>query len=179
MLGTSHFSDYVQAVFQTGCGLCGGAGGALAGAVGGDSVAALRQQGREVQAGAMGLPSIVTDINGCNEIIVDGKNGRIIKPQDINSLRGLRPGEKLYEEVLSDEEHTLPTGHSQIRIAKVREYDHDEAAAHVRDLERLAADGNIPELIRLMKAIVPEFKSNNSPFEQFDQQQSTNSQSTN
>ena len=92
---------------------------------------------------------------------------------------GLRPGEKLYEEVLSDEEHTLPTGHSQIRIAKVREYDHDEAAAHVRDLERLAADGNIPELIRLMKAIVPEFKSNNSPFEQFDQQQSTNNQSTN
>lgn len=92
---------------------------------------------------------------------------------------GLRPGEKLYEEVLSDEEHTLPTGHSQIRIAKVREYDHDEAAAHVRDLECLAADGNIPELIRLMKAIVPEFKSNNSPFEQFDQQQSTNSQSTN
>ena len=42
-----------------------------------------------MQAGAMGLPSIVTDINGCNEIVVDGKNGRIIKPQDVDSLRDM------------------------------------------------------------------------------------------
>ena len=42
-----------------------------------------------MQAGAMGLPSIVTDINGCNEIVVDGKNGRIIKPQDVDGLRDM------------------------------------------------------------------------------------------
>ena len=81
---------------------------------------------------------------------------------------GLRPGEKLYEEVLANEENTMPTGHSQIRIAKVREYDYKEAANQVDELSKHAEDVNIPDLICLMKQIVPEFKSNNSPYEKYD-----------
>ncbi len=84
---------------------------------------------------------------------------------------GLRPGEKLYEEVLANEENTMPTGHSQIRIAKVREYDYGEASKQVNDLTTLAEQVNIPDLIRLMKQIVPEFKSNNSPYEQYDKEE--------
>lgn len=83
---------------------------------------------------------------------------------------GLRPGEKLYEEVLSNEENTLPTGHNRIRIAKVRESDYYVAKDQVNELEVLAKSVDIPSMIKLMKQIVPEFKSNNSPFEKFDDQ---------
>ena len=81
---------------------------------------------------------------------------------------GLRPGEKLYEEVLSNNENTLPTDHSRIRIAKVREYDYAEALAGVEELERLSRDVEINEMVKLMKDIVPEFVSKNSRFEKFD-----------
>ncbi len=84
---------------------------------------------------------------------------------------GLRPGEKLYEEVLANEENTQPTGHSQIRIAKVREYDYKVASRQVVELGKLAVAVEIPELIRLMKQVVPEFKSNNSPFEKYDKEE--------
>lgn len=60
--------------------------------------------------------------------------------QDIRIVyTGLRPGEKLYEEVLSNTENTLPTAHEKIRIAKVREYDYEEACRDVEELERLGA----------------------------------------
>ena len=81
---------------------------------------------------------------------------------------GLRPGEKLYEEVLSNNENTLPTDHSRIRIAKVREYDHAEACAGVDQLEKLSHDVQITEMVKLMKDIVPEYISMNSRFEEFD-----------
>ena len=81
---------------------------------------------------------------------------------------GLRPGEKLYEEVLSNHENTLPTDHSRIRIAKVREYDYADALAGVNELERLSREVEIDEMVRLMKDIVPEFISKNSQFEKFD-----------
>ena len=81
---------------------------------------------------------------------------------------GLRPGEKLYEEVLSDHENTLPTDHSRIRIAKVREYDYDDASSTADELERLSRQVEIEEMVRLMKATVPEFISMNSRFEKFD-----------
>ena len=81
---------------------------------------------------------------------------------------GLRPGEKLYEEVLSNNENTLPTDHSRIRIAKVREYDYAEALEKVEELERLSRDVEINEMVKLMKDIVPEFVSKNSRFEKFD-----------
>ena len=81
---------------------------------------------------------------------------------------GLRDGEKLYEEVLSNHENTLPTNHSRIRIAKVREYDYADALAGADELERLSREVEIPTMVRLMKQIVPEFISKNSRFEEFD-----------
>ena len=81
---------------------------------------------------------------------------------------GLRPGEKLYEEVLSNHENTLPTDHSRIRIAKVREYDYTDAQATADQLEHLSREVEITEMVRLMKATVPEFISQNSKFEELD-----------
>ena len=81
---------------------------------------------------------------------------------------GLRPGEKLYEEVLSNRENTIPTDHSRIRIAKVREYDYADALAAADSLERLSRDVEINDMVRLMKDIVPEFISKNSQFEKLD-----------
>ena len=81
---------------------------------------------------------------------------------------GLRPGEKLYEEVLSNAENTLPTQHERIRIAKVREYEHDKATIVMDELERLALKVEVPDMVRLMKQTVPEFISNNSRFEEYD-----------
>ena len=81
---------------------------------------------------------------------------------------GLRPGEKLYEEVLSNSENTLPTDHTRIRIAKVREYDYADALPAADELERLSREVEITTMVKLMKQIVPEFVSKNSMFEEFD-----------
>jgi FlaA1/EpsC-like NDP-sugar epimerase len=81
---------------------------------------------------------------------------------------GLRPGEKLYEEVLSNKENTLPTNHSRIRIAQVREYDYNDAAAAADKLEEYSRAVIIPEMVQLMKEVVPEFISKNSRFEIYD-----------
>jgi len=81
---------------------------------------------------------------------------------------GLRPGEKLYEEVLSDAESTIPTKHDRIRIAKVREYDYADAVSAADKLEELSREVNIPDMVRLMKRTVPEFKSRNSVYEKYD-----------
>lgn len=81
---------------------------------------------------------------------------------------GLRPGEKLYEEVLSNTENTDPTSHDRIRVARVREYSYEEANSGNHTLEELSRAVNIPDMVRLMKTIVPEFKSKNSRFEEYD-----------
>lgn len=81
---------------------------------------------------------------------------------------GLRPGEKLYEEVLSDLENTLPTSHDRIRIADVRSYEYSDAAKVADELEELSRAVNIPDMVYLMKKTVPEFKSKNSRFEEID-----------
>ena len=81
---------------------------------------------------------------------------------------GLRPGEKLYEEVLSDHENTMPTNHSRIRIAKVREYSYEDALAFADQLEHLSREVDITSMVKLMKQIVPEFISKNSRFEEYD-----------
>ena len=83
---------------------------------------------------------------------------------------GLRPGEKLYEEVLSNHENTLATDHSRIRIAKVREYDYVDALSTTDELDRLSRIVEIPDMVRLMKQVVPEFISMNSEFEKYDNQ---------
>lgn len=81
---------------------------------------------------------------------------------------GLRPGEKLYEEVLSNTENTQPTTHERIRIATVREYDYTDIVKVAEELEQLSRAVDIPTTVKLMKATVPEFISNNSIYEQFD-----------
>lgn len=83
---------------------------------------------------------------------------------------GLRPGEKLYEEVLSNTENTQPTSHDRIRIAKVREYDYNNALSIVNALEEEARKVEIAEMVRLMKRSVPEFISKNSQFEALDKE---------
>ena len=81
---------------------------------------------------------------------------------------GLRPGEKLYEEVLSNEENTIPTGNAKIRVAKVRKYKRDEVLRAYDQLAELALAVQIEDTVRLMKQVVPEFKSKNSRFEILD-----------
>ncbi len=83
---------------------------------------------------------------------------------------GLRPGEKLFEEVLATAEDTDPTSHDRIRIARTREYDYKDASDAVVRLEQLSRSVNIPDMVRLMKQVVPEFKSRNSRFELFDRE---------
>ncbi|MBP5650664.1 MAG: polysaccharide biosynthesis protein [Bacteroidales bacterium] len=83
---------------------------------------------------------------------------------------GLRPGEKLYEEVLSNKENTIETEHKRIFIAKVRKYDYEEVLPEIVNLEKLALDVKIPEMVIKMKEVVPEYISKNSVFEQYDHQ---------
>ena len=81
---------------------------------------------------------------------------------------GLRPGEKLYEELLANKENTIPTPHPQIMVAKVREYDHDEASTKIDGFLPLIAEQDNFKIVKLMKDIVPEFLSQNSIYEELD-----------
>ncbi len=89
--------------------------------------------------------------------------------KDVNiTFTGLRPGEKLYEELLNDKENTMPTHHPKIMIAKVREYELDIVKDDIRVLiENLPYNNNFV-IVKKMKGIVPEFKSQNSIFEELD-----------
>lgn len=93
----------------------------------------------------------------------------LIPNQDISiEFTGLRPGEKLYEELLNNQENTLPTHHHKIMIAKVKEYDYKEISLHLEDLIRLSCVYQDRKVVAKMKEIVPEFKSNNSVYEELD-----------
>ena len=81
---------------------------------------------------------------------------------------GLRPGEKLYEEVLADKENTTPTSHKRIFQAMVREYEYEEVNRTLDSLVELAVRVEIIPMVKLMKATVPEFKSNQSVFAELD-----------
>lgn len=95
----------------------------------------------------------------------------LVPEKDIQIVfTGLRPGEKLYEEVLSTTENTDPTSHDRIRVARVREYDYAEIRIIFERLEKLAVDVYIPDMVMLMKETVPEFKSKNSRFEIYDKE---------
>lgn len=83
---------------------------------------------------------------------------------------GLRPGEKLYEELLSTKENTVETPHEKIRVAKVREYRYEDVAKEVDLLTDLSLHVEILRMVKEMKAFVPEFKSKNSEFEELDRQ---------
>ena len=82
---------------------------------------------------------------------------------------GLRPGEKLYEEVLGTEEDTLPSFHEKIRVAKVQEYDFEQVKHDIDELILLAHRFDNMAIVRKMKAIVPEFISKNSVYSVLDQ----------
>ena len=89
--------------------------------------------------------------------------------QDIEiEFTGLRPGEKLYEEVLANAEQTDPTTHDRIRIARTREYDFTDVLNAIDKFEELSRAVMITDMVRLMKQVVPEFKSKNSRFEELD-----------
>lgn len=81
---------------------------------------------------------------------------------------GLRPGEKLYEELLNDNENTMPTHHEKIMIGKVREYVFAEVEEQIYQLIATAKSGNDRQVVINMKKLVPEFKSKNSIFEELD-----------
>ena len=82
---------------------------------------------------------------------------------------GLRDGEKLYEEVLNDAEITKPTFHPKIKIAAVREYDYDLVRKNEDRLHEASFGYDDMEIVRIMKEIVPEFKSQHSKYEALDQ----------
>lgn len=81
---------------------------------------------------------------------------------------GLRPGEKLYEEVLKDSERTKPTIHPKIRIAAVREYDYPTVERQIEQLDALSKEYDDLKTVALMKKMVPEYRSNHSIYEQLD-----------
>jgi len=89
--------------------------------------------------------------------------------QDINlKFTGLRPGEKLYEELLNDKENTLPTIHEKIMMAKVREYDPKDIIPKIDKLIVSLGNHDNFEIVAQMKKIVPEFNSKNSVYESLD-----------
>lgn len=83
-------------------------------------------------------------------------------------ITGLRPGEKLYEEVLNELEGTKPSFHEKIRIAEVRQYDYDEVNKSIEELTEIAKEFENMATVKKMKEIVPEYKSNNSVYEVLD-----------
>jgi len=90
-------------------------------------------------------------------------------PEDINiEITGLRPGEKIYEELLGDGENSIPTHHSKIMIAKVKELDVEEIQQKINELCDSNRELNFEQTVSKMKEIVPEFISNNSVYEKFD-----------
>ena len=128
--------------------------------------AATMSNGNEIFVFEMGEPVKIVDL--AEKMI---KLAGYVPGKDIEiKFTGLRPGEKLYEEVLSNEENTVPTDHKKIKIAKVREYNFEEVAEKYDNLVEIAKRGAVMDAVRNMKMIVPEFKSNNSRFEELDRE---------
>ncbi len=90
-------------------------------------------------------------------------------PEDIDiKITGLRPGEKLYEELLADGENTTPTYHEKIMIAKNQEIEHKIIIEKIKDLCQSNKAHNNSKTVQLIKEIVPEYISNNSVYEKLD-----------
>jgi FlaA1/EpsC-like NDP-sugar epimerase len=97
--------------------------------------------------------------------------GGMVPGRDIDiKFTGLRPGEKLYEELLNKEEEVIPTHNKKILIAKVIEYDFNKVAASIDRLVDIAMENKDPEVVKQMKRIVPEYISNNSIYESIDEE---------
>lgn len=128
--------------------------------------AATLGNGNEIFVFEMGEPVKIADLARRMIELAGLKVGEDIEIE----YTGLRPGEKLYEEVLSTKENTLPTTNKKIHVAKVRQYDYNAVAEQITALGGFAAEVDIPATVRLMKRIVPEYKSQNSRFEQYDRE---------
>jgi FlaA1/EpsC-like NDP-sugar epimerase len=83
---------------------------------------------------------------------------------------GLRPGEKLYEELLNDKEKTTATVNKKIMVAKVKMYDYKDVCTHIDKIIAFASKGDVHEMIYAMKEFVPEYKSMHSKFEAIDKE---------
>lgn len=121
-------------------------------------------KGGEIFCFDMGAPVKIADL-AKNMIRLAGyRPGKDIKIV----YTGLRPGEKLYEELLNQKERTLPTANEKIMVANVRENDYDKMAKLIDELILSAQKGLTFPSVKLMKKIVPEYKSRNSIYEQLD-----------
>lgn len=126
--------------------------------------AATLGNGGEIFIFDMGQPVKISDL-AKNMIRLAG----YVPGKDIEIVyTGLRPGEKLYEELLNQKELTIPTTNQKILVAKVREYDYDKVSNQINQLIQSAADCQIFPTVQLMKDIVPEYKSKNSIYEKLD-----------
>ena len=123
--------------------------------------AGTKGNGGEIFVFDMGKPVKIADLAKRMIALSGAKNVEI-------KFTGLREGEKLYEEVLNELEGTKPTFHEKIRIAQVREYDYDEVNRDVEELVEISKHFDNMATVRKMKQIVPEYKSNNSVYEQLD-----------
>jgi FlaA1/EpsC-like NDP-sugar epimerase len=123
--------------------------------------AGTKGNGGEIFVFDMGKPVKIADL-AKRMIALSGARNVEIK------FTGLREGEKLYEEVLNELEGTKPTFHEKIRIAEVREYDYDEVNQQIDELINIARNFDDMATVAKMKEIVPEYKSNNSKYEQLD-----------
>ena len=118
-------------------------------------------KGGEIFVFDMGKPVKIVDL-AKRMISLSGAKDIEIK------FTGLRDGEKLFEEVLSDKENTVPTIHPKIMVAKVREYPYELALKNEEELYRLSFSFDDMEIVRKMKEIVPEYKSRCSKYEVLD-----------
>ncbi|WP_242689123.1 nucleoside-diphosphate sugar epimerase/dehydratase [Pedobacter sp. SYSU D00535] len=123
-------------------------------------------RGGEILIFDMGKPVKIVDL-AANMIRLSG----YVPYKDIQiAFSGLRPGEKLYEELLNKEELSVPTHHHKIKISKVIVYPYDYVQGKVNELLKLNESGDEFKIVAKIKEIIPEYKSNNSRFKELDQQ---------
>ena len=123
--------------------------------------AGTKGNGGEIFVFDMGKPVKIADLAKRMIALSKAKNVKI-------EFTGLREGEKLYEEVLSEMEGTKPTFHDKIRIAEVRQYDYKQVCKDIEKLIEIARHFDNMATVKKMKEIVPEYKSNNSIYEKLD-----------
>ena len=123
--------------------------------------AGTKGHGGEIFVFDMGKPVKIADLAQRMIKLSGAKNIKIL-------YTGLRAGEKLYEEVLNEKENTKPSFHEKIRIAQVREYDYEHVSKDIDELIKLSGQFDDLATVKKMKEIVPEYRSNNSIYEELD-----------
>ena len=123
-------------------------------------------KGGEIFVFDMGQPVKIVDLAKRMISLSGARNVEI-------EFTGLRDGEKLYEEVLNDKEGTLPTVNPKIMVAKVREYDYATACENERRLMEVSKTFDDMAIVKVMKEIVPEYKSRQSKYEILDKKPAT------